>query len=858
MSSKTKQTEQQQRGKLRNAAMFGDALGFRAKFFIGTALVLLLISFMSAYLIYELEKRQLQEQAYSKTELVMAAVESSRAYIREDLRPRMYEEFGQDFFMLQAMSTSYVSRAVMENFNQVLPEYEYRRVAENARNPDSEANELEISMLERFQEDPEQQSWQGMLQVQGQEQFMRFKPVYFRESCMSCHGEPEDAPRELLQRYGEERGFGNEPGDLAGVVAVGFPVQKALAAIKDSATSVFFVLFSGLLLFFLAVALIFQRVVVHNMRGVLSLFKENIEDKTLEDFLPRLESNGKGDELEQLNQAAETMSEHLKSTRQELKQYTQNLEQEVAQRTQALQESERVLQEKVKARNWELKTLNRISELTTQAQGLSDVWRRVLQQSLELIPARGAGVYIFQEDDSLLELQYQQNALQLPLAVSVQEECRQSWQQQGQDLSSSICQALAGRLSSASDSKEINFLNIPMACRGRVLGVLSFLGLEDTLVTQEQQELLLSVGRQVGIAVESLRDLQRLMQNKELLQTVFDGITDLLMLLDREGRIKMVNQAYLHRYGVHFEDVQDQPCFEVHAGLMQLCPNCALGQVVQSACASSEEIACSSGEIFQVHFYPILDETGEVQSVIRYAREVSEQKKVEKKIQHTEKLVALGQLASGVAHEINNPLGIILCYVDLLKRQLQDLPQGQQDLEVIEKQAINCKNIVMDLLQFSRGQESVKEPVQMERIIQEVVQMLRHQLKKNHIQLELDLDQDLPQLKLNADKIKQVLVNLLLNAQQAVGSQGLIQISSGLESGQDRVWISIWDNGPGVEQGIQGKIFDPFFSTKRTGEGTGLGLAVSYGIVQDHGGEIALESEKGAWTRFTVYLPFNS
>jgi signal transduction histidine kinase len=479
----------------------------------------------------------------------------------------------------------------------------------------------------------------------------------------------------------------------------------------------------------------------------------------------------------------------------------------------------------------------------------------VLQQSLELIPAQGAGVYLFQEQEFLLELQYQENALQLPLAVSVQQDCRQSMQSQVQDLSGSICQALGGALSSVSEPDGTSFLNIPMSCRGRVLGVLSFADLEQSLLTQEQQELVLSVGRQVGIAVESLRDLQRLMQNKELLQTVFDGITDLLMLLDWEGRIKMVNQAYLHRYGVEFGDVQDLPCYEVHAGLMQLCPDCALGQVVQSASASSQEITCSSGEVFLVHFYPILDETGEVQSVIRYAREISEQKKVEQKIQHAEKLVALGQLASGVAHEINNPLGIILCYVDLLKRQLQDLPQGEQDLGVIEKQANNCKHIVTDLLQFARGQESSKEPAQINRIVQEVAQMLGHKLKRNHIQLELDLEPGLPEVRLNADKIKQVLVNLLLNALHAVGGQGLIQISTGLEPDRDRVWAAVWDNGPGVEESIKGRIFEPFYSTKRTGEGTGLGLAVSYGIVQEHGGEISLESEQGDWTRFTVYLP---
>jgi signal transduction histidine kinase len=112
-------------------------------------------------------------------------------------------------------------------------------------------------------------------------------------------------------------------------------------------------------------------------------------------------------------------------------------------------------------------------------------------------------------------------------------------------------------------------------------------------------------------------------------------------------------------------------------------------------------------------------------------------------------------------------------------------------------------------------------------------------------------------IKINADKIKQVLVNLLMNALQAVPDHGLIQISSGVEPEEERIWISIWDNGQGIPDSIQSKIFDPFFSTKDTGEGTGLGLAVSYGIIQDHGGEIILQSEKGSWSKFTVFLPLS-
>ena len=848
-----------QRDKLaQKTAFFKKSLSVRSRFMIGTALSLLLSCFVGAYWMYERERGNLEGYAYEKTQLVMAAVEASRDYVRDDLRPQMYERFGRDFFLLQAMSTSYVGRAVMDNFNQVLPQYVYRRVAENARNPSSEANGLERSMITHFRENSQLRNWQGMLDVQGQKHFMRFKPVYFRESCMRCHGRPADAPSDLKKRYGPEKGFGNQPGELAGVVAVGIPVQNALMEIKDKAASVFMVLLAGALVLYVVLVFLFNRVVVNNLRGVLHVFKEEVEEKSLQDFIPGRDAHPRGDELQELTEAAVSMSEHLLRTKQELKEHAQDLEHKVAQRTQALQESKQLLQEKVLARNRELQTLNRISELTTQTLGLQDVWPRVLKQGLELIPAQGAGVYLFQAEDSLLELKYEQNARQLPWTVSINNVGGEDLGQSGPELKASIRQAFGGVLSSVADHDQSNLLNVPMFCRGRVLGVLSFAGLDDVPVSREQQELLLSVGRQVGIAVQSLEDLQGLLQGKELLQTVFDGITDLLMLLDREGRIKMVNKAYLDRFGVQFQDVQDQPCYAVHAGLEDTCPDCALSYVVHWAAPSSREVNCAGGEIYLVHFYPILDEAGDVQSLIRSAREISEQKKMEQKIQQTEKMVAMGQLASGVAHEINNPLGIILCYLDLLKRQLGEMPQSMQDLEVIEKQVIHCKQIVTDLLQFAKGQESVKEPTQTNRIVQEVTKMFSHKFKKNSIGLQLDLDEELPEIRINADKIKQVLVNLVMNALQAVSSHGLIRISTGMEPGEERVWISVWDNGQGVQESIQSKIFDPFFSTKGPGEGTGLGLAVCYGIVQDHGGEISLQSEKGAWSRFTVFLPLRS
>jgi two-component system, NtrC family, sensor kinase len=833
----------------------GLSLSLRSKFLIGTALILIVICFISAFVIYFREHSLLEESAYSKTELVMAAVEASRMYVRDELRPRMTENFGNDFFMLEAMSTSYVGRSVMDRLKLSLPEYDYRRVSINARNPHSEANEMERGMIGYFSENSHETNWQGLVDMEGEAHYMRFKPVFFDESCMLCHGYPDRAPKDLLRQYGDERGFGHYPGELAGVIAVGIPVQSALSAIKEKATSVFLVVFLGVSVFYLVLTFFFNWIVVNNLRGVLSLFREEVNEKSLPEIF---QEDSSADELETLSTAAQTMATHLRQTREELKKHAQNLELKVAERTRALRHSEELLKDKVLARNQELKTLNTIAELTTQARGISDIWPQALQQTLSLVPAGGAGVYLFNESLDRLDLKYQQEALDLPGHVDCTDTGSKLFSKKESEIKSfeeSICHALMGTMDGFSLPGLGSCLNVPLYCRGKVLGVLSFVRMDYDEISSEQKELLLSVGRQIGIAIDSLKAVQKLIQSKELLQSVFDGITDLVVLLDKDFRIKMVNKGYLQKYGVKQEDVLSIPCHEAHAGLRRACPGCDLQNVVQTKKPYSTESRCGTGQTYLIHFYPILNEDGELESIIRYARDITDQKKVEQRIQQTEKLVSMGQLAAGVAHEINNPLGIILCYIELLKKPLADFPQGLNDLQIIEKQALNCKRIVSDLLQFSRGHDSRKEFGSINETIEEVVQILNHQLKKQKINVDVDLDQAMPDVNFDENKIKQVFVNLIMNSCQAMDKNGQITIRSRYLENENMVRISFWDNGSGLDQKIKNKIFDPFFSTKKSGESTGLGLSVSYGIVRDHGGDITAQSEQGQWTEFVVSLP---
>jgi two-component system, NtrC family, sensor kinase len=227
----------------------------------------------------------------------------------------------------------------------------------------------------------------------------------------------------------------------------------------------------------------------------------------------------------------------------------------------------------------------------------------------------------------------------------------------------------------------------------------------------------------------------------------------------------------------------------------------------------------------------------------------------EKQMAQADRLASIGQLSAGIAHEINNPLGIILGFTQLLKRGEDESSQRHGDLKTIEKHVRNCQSIVSDLLNFARSAPTRKKRVRIHDTINEVVNFIRHHSNKGDVIIDRHYDPEVPPLMVDEEKIRQVLINLVMNALHAVGKTGTITISTRLDASQRQVAICVADTGYGIEQKNLTRIFDPFFTTKPTGEGTGLGLSVSYGIIKNHGGDILVESEPGQGARFTLLLP---
>lgn len=225
----------------------------------------------------------------------------------------------------------------------------------------------------------------------------------------------------------------------------------------------------------------------------------------------------------------------------------------------------------------------------------------------------------------------------------------------------------------------------------------------------------------------------------------------------------------------------------------------------------------------------------------------------------TERLASMGQLSAGIAHEINNPLGTILLYSHMLLKQAgQAGAEARPDLEMIVSEATRCKTIVRGLLDFARQSRLSKEPVALAALIEEVGAILRRRLAEAGARFEIDVPAGFPSVMLDGNQMRQVLVNLVDNAADAVAGRdgGRVTVAARwADGGRRAVRLTVSDNGCGIAEEHLGKLFDPFFTTKEMGKGTGLGLAIAYGIVKMHAGDIQVQSRVGEGTMFTIVLP---
>ncbi len=408
---------------------------------------------------------------------------------------------------------------------------------------------------------------------------------------------------------------------------------------------------------------------------------------------------------------------------------------------------------------------------------------------------------------------------------------------------------------------------VPCAARSRVVAVIALGRTTDgALLSSEDTALLRAISGYVAVAIENALLLEEQAQRakelarlKEFNENIIESINVGVMVINLHGRITNWNGALEQIYGLNREEAIGRRITEVFQSEMLH----ALRELMaRSEWQHGEPVnvykfrarsAGGSDLTLNISLAALQSKTSEVEGTLVAIEDMTERVSLEDQLQQTDKLSSIGLLAAGVAHEVNTPLAGISSYSQMLMQQIPETDPRHQLLQKIHRQTSRASSIVNNLLNFSRVSDSRYAPVDLNRVLDDTIQLLESQLRNTEIEVARRYAGDLPLAPGNAPKLQQVLMNLILNARDAMPRGGRLEIST--EADDDSVVISIRDTGVGIEPEHLAKIYDPFFTTKQIGKGTGLGLAVSYGIIRDHGGHIVVESKPGEGTLFQITLP---
>jgi PAS domain S-box-containing protein len=374
-------------------------------------------------------------------------------------------------------------------------------------------------------------------------------------------------------------------------------------------------------------------------------------------------------------------------------------------------------------------------------------------------------------------------------------------------------------------------------------------------VTQDGRTLYLSVVRDI---TERKTMESRLLQAAEQWRATFDAITTPVSIQDKNYRILRVNQAFAQAMKMTPGELIGKTCYEVSHGTSEPVNICPHRKTMETGQAIEVEIHnAERGTYSLVSTYPMFDPDGDIIASVHITQDVTERRRMQEQLMVTNRLASVGELAAGVAHEINNPLTGILGFSELLLESA--LPDNiRKDVEIIHSEARRSAEIIKNLLVFARRHNPAKELLNVNEIIQRVLALRAYDTKLNNIDVIPHLDPDLPEITADAFQLQQVFLNIVINAEffmLKAHQRGTLTITTGYDKKNDRVRIVITDDGPGIAPENLDRLFDPFFTTKEVDQGTGLGLSISHGVIKQHGGAIRAENQSGGGAAFIIELP---
>jgi two-component system NtrC family sensor kinase len=359
--------------------------------------------------------------------------------------------------------------------------------------------------------------------------------------------------------------------------------------------------------------------------------------------------------------------------------------------------------------------------------------------------------------------------------------------------------------------------------------------------------------------ITDLKNFQsELQRERDFSSKILNNTQSLILVADKTGLISYANRRWYEAGGYQHHELLGHPLVDLIAPTRRSALQDALWATLSGLQVDNLELPVMRADRrtgqFSVNLSPMRDEQGQVSSIVVVMSDITDAALLQAKLVHTEKLAAVGQLVSGVAHEVNNPLTAILGFADLLMENPELPDSAKKDLRVILQEAQRTKQIVQNLLSFARQMPPQRQAVQLNAILMRTIQLRSYDFSSHGIEIVEHLQGTLPPVIGDSHQLQQVFLNILNNAYDAVSETNRparIEVTTSTQGGYAEA--SFRDNGPGIVQ--PDRIFDPFFTTKDVGKGTGLGLSICYGIVREHGGEILCYNNEDGGATFIVRLP---
>ncbi|KZM53763.1 MULTISPECIES: GAF domain-containing sensor histidine kinase [Aeribacillus] len=518
----------------------------------------------------------------------------------------------------------------------------------------------------------------------------------------------------------------------------------------------------------------------------------------------------------------------------------------------------KIMVEELKKKNMQLEVINEVNRSFNIDMSIDEMLKNIFEKLKVFFPLERISLSLYEHDKLTLTNVYPPNSLYFPIGFVFPKKDSLYWQ--AIESSQKIFYQMNNDLHYFIEKKAYQSLGIqsalviPLVSKEAAIGLLSIGSKKINHFDESDLAFFQQLSDQIAVCIENVRLYHKVLTAKKEWEETFRAVSDMMFITDLEGNILKSNDSAKEYFKT---DLIGQ---NIHK-LLEIDKKEATQEKYLSVKENIIDEFHLKNHVFEFRSFPIFNRSHEVYSYIIYIIDITEKRKMEAQLIQSGKLAAIGEMAAGIAHELNSPLTAILGNSQLLLRSFKQDDRSYKLLSDIYLCGKRCKSIIQNLLTFSRQDEYVFEECSINEAVEQVLGIFSDQFKQQNIIIQQELAEHIDHVKGNIQQIGQIILNLLINAKDALEEKNIpkkiikIETKEIIEDNKKWITLSITDNGIGIQNQHLQEIFNPFFTTKSPGKGTGLGLSVSLGIAETHGGTIVVNSKYGEGSEFILKLP---